>query len=170
MRSQSRPPCSSSPARGSTLQAPLVSACDGDNRTRYANSDSKMGSWRQNEHDRPEAHAVLGLSMPVSIVASACPRTTYLRSRGEDSGKTSRASVYSDSPPLARRRQIGKPFLGFGRRLTSARAEKTRRGQAAGSPVPTHLRSRGEDGSSEAIVPCHDDSPPLARRRPALSG
>ncbi len=74
------------------------------------------------------------------------------------------------SPPLARR-ALGRVDVGLCReRLTSARAESTRRSPAGLPGGAAHLRSRGEHCAAGTSPPHTDGSPPLARRARRAGG
>ncbi len=92
----------------------------------------------------------------------------HLRSRGEhQSGCTSQARQVG-SPPLARRAR--RPGRGRVRvpRLTSARAESTRRQPWPARGPAAHLRSRGEHTNLKGSPAFENGSPPLARRAPVV--
>jgi hypothetical protein len=88
-----------------------------------------------------------------------------LRSRGEDCNGACPDCPYDGSPPLARRGLVRLGLGQAGERLTSARADGTRRRSLPTAGSSAHLRSRGEDCriGSNGNRAC--GSPPLAQRR-----
>ncbi len=94
------------------------------------------------------------------------PPSGYLRSRGEDVGRTSTVTRMGGVPPLARRGQ-GAPATGRGLvRGTSARAERTSTPPSTAAAATGYLRSRGEDQKAALYVGAAVGVPPLARRGP----
>ncbi len=98
---------------------------------------------------------------PPSVPTSGA---AHLRSRGEHVVSRWEGAAVGGSPSLARRvlhvlrLELGQP------RLTSARAESTRRRRRRRWSASAHLRSRGEHALSRAGWARRSGSPPLARR------
>ena len=72
-------------------------------------------------------------------------RTDHPRSRGENPSGDSQSCLQGGSPPLARGKRRPKVVSPRGRRITPARAGKTRRFMPSSSAATDHPRSRGEN-------------------------
>ncbi len=97
----------------------------------------------------------------------------HLRSRGEHGSHLRGVGTLNGSPPLARRARRTQRQRPIGRRLTSARAESTRRRSRSWPRPAAHLRSRGEHVRAQRHLHACGGSPPLARRArlpPVLRG
>jgi hypothetical protein len=166
------PPCH----RKRTSTAHLCSREEGS--FSWASATSPIGSpplARRGQNGQRDADPYLRLtSARAERTAPRPPRAAgapaHLRSRGEDAWNGRAGRSRTGSPPLTRRGPRGVGAAECGRRLTSARAERTATHAGTVRGGSAHLRSRGEDAIGPHILASSRGSPPLARRGPAGNG
>ncbi len=93
----------------------------------------------------------------------------HLRLRGENLLRKLILACPRETPPLARRKRLTSivPNAGFGN--TSACAEKTSINRLCRLILKKHLRLRGENDGISEFHGSLEETPPLARRKPACS-